>query len=534
MGKVNVGAMKKDRAKKKAESRRGGDWLSMKNPGELMIYVAGVTRDEDELPYLETFIHYNLGPENRAAACLDLDVNEVLTDDRVHAYLPDGSETVDGDCTACEAAEVLWAEYRRLKEKKVTKKKLDEAYRNASSVTRNRKFVFNVCVMASRDTAEDEWEWVDKGELKLQPYGPGTMVWEQILDAFIQEGDITDPDEAIFLRLVKTGKVWHEIKYKCTPYIGTARKPFGPQKLSKALKRQIEDKLHAEGDLDLYRHVCDNVRTRADMEKLLSGIDVEEEDEDSDGKPTCYKMDYSDDKECMACRWRGPCAGACEVELFPGHELKEGDEDYEEEEEEDPKKAKAAKAKAAKAKEEKEKAEADEKKKADAKAKKDAKKKADAKAKKDAKKKEEEEESETGSNGDDDEEEVDVYEELEKLGYDDGQVERMAEETEDFLVDNEIPATATSILPDGKYKLFPQKLPEDHALYEAPPKEEKPKKRRRRKKKAEEAAPPKEEEPSPEPEPPAEESGGDDMGLDDLERELRESANKGKRKRKKK
>ena len=541
---VNVDAMKKDRAKKKAESRRGGDWFRMKKPGEVLIYVGGVTRDEDDLPYLETFVHY-LGPKRFPCACLDLATNDVLTDDRVHAYLSDGEATVEGDCPACEEADKLWEEWRNLKDKRVKKETLDKAYNAASSVSRNRKFVFNIAVMAKRDTAEDEWDWVDKEELKLQPYSPGMQVWEQILDAFIQEGDITDPGEAIYLRLVKTGTKWHDITYKCTVYTGTVRKPFGPQKLPKTLKHQVDEKLHAEGELDLYLHVCDNVRTRADMEKLLSGIDVDEEDGDEDGIPTCYKLDYSDDEECKACRWRGPCAEACEVDLFPGHELKEGDEGYEADAEEpDPPKKKRGKKKADDAKETKKEKAA--KKRAEAKAKKEAEaeEKAEREAEEEAKRKAEEEAASETSTDDEDEEEEEVFvvDVLKELGYDDRQIDRMSEETEDFLFENDVPATAVSVSKDGGYVLFKHKLPEDHELYEPEPEPEKEKpaakKRRRRKKKTEEETPPEKgdddsEEESEQTSGDDEESeGGDDMGLDDLERELRASAKKGGRKKK--
>ena len=308
-------------------------------------------------------------------------------------------------------------------------------------------------------------------------------------------------------------------------------------KLPSAAQGALDEALNAGEAGDLYRRIAvDMFRTRKSIEDAMAGkkVKTQESGGDDDGKPPkCFRMDYTDDDDCGACPWRKPCsdhlAGRGEGpygddgplkpgDMFDGHlPLEEGDKGYGEDDggsEDDTDDD-------VETEEERTAREAAEKK-AIAAAKRKAtreRKKAEAAAKAEAEEAERLAAEGAASGSDDGGDEDDTDEILESLGYDDRQLERMTDDTAFYLADHKIPADACSVGKAGGHTVFPQKLPTDHAMYEAPEPEPEPKRRRRRRKPAEDST-----------EPTAtggdDDNGDDPLGLDDLERDLKNAAKK--------
>ena len=505
---VNKAALAARRQQVKSEVGTRGDYFNPKEPGEYLFYLGWQTYSQDDFPFLEVWVHYGLKGVP-LTTCLDLEKNDILNDDRVHKFLKNGAEDVQGPCPGCAYRETLTT---------------PEAKRD---VARKRRFPMNIVLMATRPDVSSEWDMVKEAEQKVQPFSPGYGVWSDITDIILNEGDICDPDGAILIRLVRVGKGKNSTEYTVTAESNSIRNPV---KLSSALQTALDEALVAGESGDLYRRIAvDMHKTRKVVEDAMAGKKVKTSDsaaDDDDGKPPkCFRMDYTDDDDCAACPWRGPCSdhlakhgegpygdgGPLKAgEMFEGHDLKEGDKgfdpdadddtdddtDDDEETEEEEAARLAAEKKAASAA----------KRKANR-----AKKKAAAKA------------AEEAAAGDDDEEEDDTDAILEGLGYDDGQLGRMTDDTAFFLADHAVPADAVSVGKTGGYTLFAQKLPTDHAMYEAPEEEPEPEPAPRRRRRSRKSA---EETKAPAPKGDDDDDGddGDPLGLDDLERELKNAA----------
>lgn len=507
---INRAALAERRKQVKSEVGSRGDWFNPKDPGEYLLYLGWQAYEQDPWPFVEVWVHYGLKGVP-LTTCLDLEKNDVLTDDRVHGFLKNGEEDVQGGCPGCEFRETLTD----------PEKKRD--------VGRKRRFPMNVILMGKRDDVSSEWDMVAKGDLKVQPFSPGYGVWSDITDIILNEGDICDPDAAVLIRLVRSGKGKNSTEYTVTAQSESIRKPV---KLPSSVQDLLDEALNKGEAGDLYRRIAvDMHRTRKSVEDAMAGKKVKTQDSsgDDDGKPPkCFRMDYTDDDDCGACPWRKPCSDHLASrgegpygddgplkpgDMFDGHlPLEEGDKGYggddggsdddvtETDEERTAREAAEKKATAAakrKATRERKKAEAAAKAEAERLA-------AEAAA--------------SGSEADEDDEDTDEI--LEGLGYDSGQLDRMTDDTAFYLVDHAIPAAACSVGKAGGHTVFPQKLPTDHALYEAPEPEPEPKRtRRRRRKPAAEA--------SPEPAATGGEDDDDDpLGLDDLERDLKNAAKK--------
>jgi len=317
---LNIDKMRKHR--EQHESDRGrGDWW---NPtvGEHLFYVAGPCREDDDLNYVEVVVHYGVGPKNNMTVCLTPKVNPILKDARV-ADLLDGKKDISDGCPVCVEWERLDKEMQDAK-----KKAADELKKQRDNIRRNTRFIFNVAPIGKRKRSSEDWEPI---EGKLMPYACGSTVWEGILDVIFTEGDITDPDKAILVRMTKSGEGM-QTKYKVVADGETLRKP---RVISKAVKAQMRESFKEGGAGDLYKIVSDMVRASEDVEALLSGVEMADQDDEDDAK-ACFGLDYTKDVECKECPRRGPCSKKCDKPLYKGHDLEEGDEDFEGEEEEEP------------------------------------------------------------------------------------------------------------------------------------------------------------------------------------------------------
>ena len=325
---VNVGAMRKDKEVRDAAAKRGADWFNLQS-GETLLYICPPCRDEDELPYVQLVVHYGIGPKNRMLPSLDVGINKILTDPRVVAIMEsrDGFEVPDKD-TVCPISK----EWERLDAAG------DESARD--DIKRNNRFLFNVIPWRHRKSKTDDWEELPRD--KVMPMMVGKTVWDGILEVFFEEGDITDPNKIILVRVSKTG-TGMTTRYGVAADSGTIREP---ERLNKAQKAAARAALSEGGPGDFYKMVGEMVVDAPGVERMLAGVEEEPaEDGEDAGQPSCFGQDYEpdDDEDCGQCPWRGLCAPKCGEKLSKRHALKPGDKGYEEDEEEAPKSGKTGK-----------------------------------------------------------------------------------------------------------------------------------------------------------------------------------------------
>jgi hypothetical protein len=307
---LNFDKMRKDKAEK--DSQRGGNWLNLVL-GDNRVYIGGACRPEDEINYLEVVVHYGVGTKNTMALCLD-DKNAIIHDPRVKAALKSRPTPLvidrHTDCPVC-------AEWNKLKDGDADDKK------QADSIRRNTRYLFNGIPFGTKKDTGAEWEMPE--EQKVSCLMVGIQVWEGVLGLFFEEGDVTDVDKAVLFKINKSGSCM-KTKYKVGADTETLRKPMT---LSKALKRALSDAMEVGKEGDLYKVVADMAKSPAELEALLTGTEMADEDEGKEAaKPACFGLDYINDAECGACAFRGPCTEKLGKKLHPGHELKEGDLGY--------------------------------------------------------------------------------------------------------------------------------------------------------------------------------------------------------------
>lgn len=309
---VNVGAMRKDKEARDAASKRGADWFNI-DAGETLLYICPPCRDEDELPYIQLVVHFGIGPKNRMLPSLDVGINKILLDPRVIEVMQgrEGFEVPNAK-TVCPMSK----EYERLDAAG------DEKARD--DIKRNNRFLFNVIPIRKRKSKTDDWEELP-GD-KVMPMMVGKTVWDGILEVFFEEGDITDPNKAVLIRISKEG-TGMSTRYKVAADSATIRDPY---RLTKPQKAACREALKDGGSGDFYKMVGEMVVDAPTAERMIAGVEEEPEEEAGDTAPSCFGKDYEgDDDECGGCPWRGLCAPKCGEELSKDHALKPGDKGYE-------------------------------------------------------------------------------------------------------------------------------------------------------------------------------------------------------------
>lgn len=262
-----LNAEKMAERKKAREAERAsagtGAWLNLKEAGQYMMYIAGPSRDDDDLNYIELTVAYGLGADGKKrGVVLDSSKNPLLLDERVVDFLTERDVSAEGPCP-------LLAEWEARKEGNDKK--------GADDIKPSARFIYNIIPFGFRKEASEKWGEVNhKGELcKMEV---GQMVWEGIVDAIIEAGDITDPDAANLVVITKSGSGM-KTKYKVTLDTKSVKKPI---QLSDEAKAEMDEKMVAGGDHDLYKTFAEMVKSREQLEALLTGVDTEDDDDDDD------------------------------------------------------------------------------------------------------------------------------------------------------------------------------------------------------------------------------------------------------------
>jgi len=253
--------MKKMRGDYSKRQKSGEFW----NPdvGDTVFYVCPPCRPKDKweptegLNYVPVTVHYQVGKNNAMVVSLDSESNSIIDHPYVKAFLKKSKKRLTGKCPMRE-----WLES-------------DEPSDDESDGSRPQtKYLWTVVPIKHRSRKGDEWT---KLEQIPRPYLAGKTVYDGIMEMFFECGDITESDGAILVRVNKSGKGL-KTKYKVDSDIQTLKKPM---KLHSALVKKLAEALKEGGDCDLFRLVANMVKGPSEVEALLSGVKLaEDEDED--------------------------------------------------------------------------------------------------------------------------------------------------------------------------------------------------------------------------------------------------------------
>lgn len=333
MGRVNLKKMRDNR-----DRRRGKVYMDF-DPGDHAVYICPPFRDEDDTPWWEYSIHWGVG---KGSICLNPAFNAILQSPAFIEQAKELEKDFSGGCPICEA--------------------FDAGAVGKESQSTN-KWIFVIHPVKTRtDTGNSFSKWPD--ENTVVPIRASWTVYTGIEEKFLEfDEDITDPDGAKLVRIVREGKGKNNTSYDVQHDLETIKKPFV---VSKALRVKIAEAMAPGGKCDPYRLIANEIKTRAELEALLAGADpksaeyeeVEEETEEEgeeteekhappttkkEGKkekaapqrkkaeakskngvskkkeeedlvalrgpqPSCFKIDPApEDDECKACPWKVEC-----------------------------------------------------------------------------------------------------------------------------------------------------------------------------------------------------------------------------------
>lgn len=308
---MGVNLKKLRERKEEADSKRGNVEYWQIPPGENLLYVAPPLPGDD-LMFIETAVHYDVGPEKRMVICLDEERNPVLKDPRVKKLLAGRDKDISDGCAVCQ--------------------RLDDGDSKAGRESQSR-YYFAVVPLKYRKSSTKKWREADDAD-ELRILACGYTIWGGITDAFINNGDISDPNAAILVVVSREG-TGMKTKYTISVDANSVRE--GGIAMPKSVRALVTNAIQEGESGDLYRIVANSVRSSAEVAALVDGVELEDSDDDDDDKgkggkskkPDCFGLDWEDgDAECEKC----PHAKPCEAECTPpgagdGDDDDEGDDD---------------------------------------------------------------------------------------------------------------------------------------------------------------------------------------------------------------
>jgi hypothetical protein len=277
--------------KEEADAKRGGAEYYTVPVGETLMAITPPLPGDD-LPFVETMVHYEVGDDNKMIVCLDEQRNPVLNDPRVQAILATRKKNIAEGCRVC--------------------RELDAGNEKAGRPAGGR-YYFGVVPMKYRKSSAKKWREADDAD-ELKILACGYTIWSGVTDVFINNGDISDPKAAILVRLVREGQGM-KTKYTVSADADSIR--AGGVQLSKPVRALISKQVQEGQAGDMYRLIGNTVRSSAEVDALVDGVPMEEKDEaeeSGDKKPDCYGLDYEDgDKDCEDCDHLDACKLECKV-----------------------------------------------------------------------------------------------------------------------------------------------------------------------------------------------------------------------------
>jgi len=280
----------------------GGDKGSfLKIPDGLSTYyLVAPTEAMGGIPFVEFLVHREVGPEGKMTVCL-ADENEILRDPSVAPALREkgvdvGRCPVD-DFLADDAAAASLPEVKLAK------------------MVAKPQYLFAVVPWEIQNAAGELVPLPD-GDRVPRPLFCGPQIWDGICDVIEAEGNVTDPNAAILIR-IKKSVVKKRTSYKVEVDTRCIREPI---RISKSTKAAIAAACASTGDCNLFRIVVNMTKSADVVDAFLRGDTVETRTTTTgDAKPHCYSKDHDhDDDECRVCVYEVDCAKACGTAPFKG------------------------------------------------------------------------------------------------------------------------------------------------------------------------------------------------------------------------
>lgn len=326
-GTLDPKAVKEDR------ERRGGDLYTLRE-GTTVAYLCQPCREDDRLNYIKVGVHYGLrrGP----TLCLDSSRNPIWANPHFLEIMKEKGIKTPARCPACTRADKL---FRRA----TTEKEKEEPRR----IKYQDKYLWNLIPIAHRAPDRDELSFEEPDLVQLLS---GETIWEDITQIICEEGNITKPDEAVFVKMTRKGaKGDKQTKY--TTVVDT-ESVKSPKALPKAIRARLAKALQPDGEGDLYSIASGlyvDIETMADLldatefeggedspetegdehkhtpprrakrvqpdddgEEETGKASSEEEEEEElklpKGKRRCFGSDFDpSDDECQDCEFRKKC-----------------------------------------------------------------------------------------------------------------------------------------------------------------------------------------------------------------------------------
>jgi hypothetical protein len=266
------------------QQQRGGEFLTL-DAGETLLYIHPQCRPDDKweptdgVNYVPFVVHYGLGKHKGMIASLNPELNPIIEHPFIKRYLKKRKIHLTGVCPAKEF----------LESGDLDGDELDEARANT-------RYLWGVTPIATRSDSSDEWRNLTP---KPSVLFVGKTLYDGIMEVFFDNGDITDPNAAIFVIVGRVGKD-KNTKYKVRVDPESLKKP---RKLSKELRAQITKAIAEDGDCDLFKIVSNIIKSPAEVEALISGVktsddgDDDDDEDDEDAKPKKSKPAEDDDED---------------------------------------------------------------------------------------------------------------------------------------------------------------------------------------------------------------------------------------------
>ena len=291
--------------RKREEMARTEDFYPIAE-GELVAYVCDAWVEGDTLPCVEVKVHYGVGGKGMHV-CLDTDKNPVMNHPFVTEYLETKGTNIEGGCPTCQ--EIASG---RIKDPEQVKR-----------IRAQQRSLWNIMPQTFRANGARTSSPAPKSG-QVVPYMASYSVFDGITEQIVNEGDITNKESPIFIKIGRTGKGQTDTKYKVSPDTDSIRKP---KPLSAEQLENLDRCLVKGGSGDLYKIVANMTKSNAAVRALLSGVKTEKETEEEpetaagekpDGAPECYGQDISPtDPECQACDFKEGCAAVVGIDVPP-------------------------------------------------------------------------------------------------------------------------------------------------------------------------------------------------------------------------
>jgi hypothetical protein len=247
-GKVDLEEMQRYRE----ENKHDNQGLFTFDEGDTVLYICQPCDDDATLCFVDMKQH-KIAQDKPPVVCLDPEKNKILTHPRVVDYLGEDGKDIDGGCPICEA--ILGGTF-------------DGDVKKAKAKTAS---LWNFVPIKYRKDARMPW---DKRPFEVRQCAASYTVSDGIFDVFGNEGDISDPERAIFVRVQRKGTKMNDTEYTVHTDSETLRKPVRFTDEQRAI---IDEALAPGGVGDLYRIVAAFTKSRADVVELLGGGGLEEE-----------------------------------------------------------------------------------------------------------------------------------------------------------------------------------------------------------------------------------------------------------------